>query len=227
MSQPPHTPAQEAVGAAYRLDLLQLAQQRSWAAIDAIAAAIHPGMDEQSATRMALQVLQAQGMQRTWHPVLIRFGANTLNTFKQPSRTNPVLGDDDIFFIDIGPVFDGHEGDAGATFTTGRDAGMAACAAAARTLHAEVADFWHRGQVTGPELYAYAGERAVAMGWRLNPDIQGHRVSDFPHALYQGGCLGAGNPARPSAPALWCLLRGYPVLVAMPPLARIIAHVHA
>jgi hypothetical protein len=29
-----------------------------------------------------------------------------------------------------------------------------------------------------------------AMGWRLNLDIKGHRVSDFPHAIHRGGDLG-------------------------------------
>jgi hypothetical protein len=38
-------------------------------------------------------------------------------------------------------------------------------------------------------LYAYAAERAEAMGWRLNLDIKGHRVCDFPHAIYQAGKL--------------------------------------
>jgi hypothetical protein len=28
------------------------------------------------------------------------------------------------------------------------------------------------------------------MGWTLNLDIKGHRVSDFPHAIYRGGDLG-------------------------------------
>lgn len=31
---------------------------------------------------------------------------------------------------------------------------------------------------------------AQAMGWRLNLDIKGHRVSDFPHAIHRGGDLG-------------------------------------
>ena len=27
-------------------------------------------------------------------------------------------------------------------------------------------------------------------GWRLNVEIRGHRVSDFPHAIYKAGDLG-------------------------------------
>lgn len=29
-----------------------------------------------------------------------------------------------------------------------------------------------------------------AVGWQLNLDIKGHRVSDFPHAIHRGGDLG-------------------------------------
>ncbi len=43
------------------------------------------------------QVLSELGMDRIWHPLLIRFGANTLKTFKQRSDGDPVLGDEDIF----------------------------------------------------------------------------------------------------------------------------------
>ena len=28
------------------------------------------------------------------------------------------------------------------------------------------------------------------MGWELNFDLPGHRVSDFPHAIYKAGALG-------------------------------------
>jgi hypothetical protein len=73
-------------------------------------------------------------MDRIWHPLLVRFGANTLKTFKQRSDGDPHLGEEDIFFIDMGVVWQGHEGDAGATFTTGSDPQMIARAAAAKDL---------------------------------------------------------------------------------------------
>jgi len=114
-----------------------------------------------------------------------------------------VLGENDIYFIDIGPVFRGHEGDVGATFTTGDDPDKAACAAAAKTLFDDVRDVWRNRALTGPELYDYAAQRADALGWELNMDIKGHRVSDFPHAIHRGGDLGEfeGMPL----PGVWVL----------------------
>lgn len=195
--------AKEAVGANYALESMRYAQARTWEAVDAIAAAIRPGMTELEAVALGKQVLADLGMERIWHPLLIRFGGNTLKTFKQRSEGNPVLGEHDIFFIDMGVVWRGHEGDAGATFVTGNDPEMAACAAAAKTLFQRVEARWRETGCSGVELYDFAQRQAEAMGWQLNLDIKGHRVSDFPHAIYRAGDLGdyAGQPGG----GLWIL----------------------
>ena len=52
-------------------------------------------------------------------------------------------------------------------------------------------------------MYAFAEEQAEAMGWRLNHEIKGHRVSDFPHAVHKAGDLGELGE-RPSS-GLWIL----------------------
>jgi proline racemase len=61
-------------------------------------------------------------------------------TARQSRRSDgdPQLKDDDIFFVDLGVVWDQHEGDAGATFVVGNDAQMKACADAAKTVFDEV-----------------------------------------------------------------------------------------
>jgi len=186
----------EAVGQPFDLELMRYASEQSWRAVHAMSEAFQPGMHESEANRMALDILHDLGMERIWHPVHVRFGANTMKTFKQKSEGDPVLGEDDIYFVDIGPVFRGHEGDVGTTFTTGSDPDKAACAAAARTLFDEVRDAWRKHGLSGPALYDHAARRAEMMGWTLNLDIKGHRVSDFPHAIYRGGALGAfeGTP---------------------------------
>jgi Xaa-Pro aminopeptidase len=195
--------SKEAVGQHYSVHAMQYAQQMTWRVIEQIAAQIKPGLRESDAQTIAKQVLADIGMQRIWHPVLIRFGANTLKTFKQRSVGDPVLGTNDIFFIDLGVVFGGHEGDAGATFTTGSDPEMQACAAAAKTLFDRVRVQWRTGGVSGQQLYDYAQAQAIEMGWVLNLDIKGHRVSDFPHAIYRAGDL--GNYAETPGRGLWIL----------------------
>ena len=182
--------SKEAVGLAYSLEGMLHAKRMTWEAIAEMARRITPGMLESEARELGLAILKDLSMERIWHPLLIRFGENTLKTFKQRSEGDPRLGHNDIFFIDLGVVWDRHEGDSGATFTTGNDPEMQACAAAAKTLFDRVHDHWKNHQVAGPELYRYAEEQASAMGWVLNLDIKGHRVSDFPHAIHRGGDLG-------------------------------------
>ncbi|MBK5351098.1 aminopeptidase P family protein [Pseudomonas sp. TH41] len=182
--------SKEAVGERYTLESMRHAQQMTWEAIEQIARAISPGIRESEAQLLGKQILSELGMDRIWHPLLIRFGANTLKTFKQRSDGDPELGDEDIFFIDLGVVWQGHEGDAGATFITGSDPEMIACTLAAKELFNRVESFWRSERVSGVELYDYATAQAQAMGWKLNLDIKGHRVSDFPHAIHRGGDLG-------------------------------------
>jgi Xaa-Pro aminopeptidase len=166
------------------------AQAMTWKAIRLLSMLIQPGMRESEARELGKEVLAQLEMKRIWHPLLVRFGVNTLKTFKQRSEVDPVLGENDIFFIDMGAVWQGHEGDAGETFTAGDDPEMKACAAAAKTLFDRVQARWKNDRIAGLELYRYAEQQAKDMGWQLNLSIKGHRVSDFPHAIHRGGALG-------------------------------------
>ena len=195
--------AKQAVGENFSMAAMQHAREMTRQAVERIGAAIQPGMRESEGNLLGKALLQEMGMDRIWHPVLIRFGENTLKTFKQRSAGDPVLGANDIFFIDLGVVWDRHEGDAGATFVIGDDPDMLRCAQAAKTVFDEVAKHWRSTGCSGIALYDYAADRARAHGWRLNVDIKGHRVSDFPHAIYKGGDLGDFD-AAPAA-GLWIL----------------------
>jgi Xaa-Pro aminopeptidase len=182
---------------------MRAARALTFDAVNRIAAAIQPGMTEFRAHQVAEDILTRMGMQRVWHKTIVRFGEGTLDSFHEPVGSERRLGETDIFFVDLGVVWDGHEGDAGDTFTVGADPEMAACAEAARTLWAEVSAEWRTSGLTGQGLYDFADRRAAEMGWRLKRDVKGHRVSDFPHAIYRAGDLGDfdGCPAS----GLWVL----------------------
>lgn len=180
----------EAVGAAFSLPAMVKARDLTFEAVRRIAAAVQPGMTEGQAHALGQETLEAMGMDRLWHKNVIRFGAGTLEIFHGDFQPDYVLKANDIFFVDLGVVWDGHEGDAGDTFVVGDDAEMHACAEAARTLWHEVATRWRDEGLSGEALYRYAVGRAEEMGWTLNWDVKGHRVSDFPHAIYKAGDLG-------------------------------------
>lgn len=193
----------EAVGPRYDPAQIQRARERSWAALHGIRERMRPGISEDEAKAEAMEVFRELGYERLWHPVLVRIGANTTKAYRQASDPGVRLGENDSYFIDLGLVFDGHEGDVGDTFVVGDAPQQQACADAARTLFHEVAGAWRGQGLSGQALYAFAEQRAAAMGWRFNQATKGHRVGDFPHAIHKGGDL-ADLGASPSHD-LWIL----------------------
>jgi Xaa-Pro aminopeptidase len=196
-------PRREAVGEAFSLAKMVRARDLTFEAVNRIGAAIAPGVTEARGGKIAQEVLEAMGMDRLWHRNVVRFGPGTTQTFFGDFQPDYVLQADDIFFVDLGAVWDGHEGDAGDTFVVGGDAELHACAQAARTLWAQVAARWRDDQLSGEALYLYARDCAEAAGWRLNWEVKGHRVSDFPHAIYKAGALGELDTAPTTG--LWIL----------------------
>jgi Xaa-Pro aminopeptidase len=193
----------EAVGTRFDPARMQHARAQSWVALRSIRERMRPGISEEEAKLEAMQVFEELGVQRLWHPLLIRIGANTLKTYRQRSDPSVRLGENDICFIDLGLVFDGHEGDVGDTFVIGEAPERRACAEAARRLFDEVAQAWRTQGLSGRALYDFAAERAEAMGWRFNHAIKGHRLSDYPHSIHKGGDLGTLD-GRPTS-GLWVL----------------------
>lgn len=179
----------EAVGTAYDPERLLAVRSMTRDAVRQIAAAVRPGMVEEDAVEMARDILAEAGMVRGWHDVYVRFGSNTTKTFGASSDPGVVLGDDDIFFIDIGPVWKDWEGDGGDTFVTGTNPDMQRCADDARAIFHEVRRKWIAEGTTGRALYACAVACAEARGWTLNMDLSGHRLADFPHAAVHEGPL--------------------------------------
>jgi Xaa-Pro aminopeptidase len=195
--------SREAVGRKFDAALLEQARTRSWGVLRDIRERMQPGINEEQAKAMASDVFAAHGVERIWHPTLIRIGANTTKTWRQRSDASVRLGENDSYFIDLGLVFDRHEGDVGDTFVVGHAPQRQACADAARALFDAVSDAWRTRGLSGAALYAFAGERAAAMGWRFNHATKGHRIGDYPHAVHKGGTLDAFD-ARP-ADGRWIL----------------------
>lgn len=193
----------EGVGPAFSEDGMMAARAMTRLAIARIAARISPGMVEEDAVAMAKDVLKDIGLSLSWHPTRVRFGTNTTKAMKQASEPGVMLGQDDIFFIDIAPRYEAWEGDGGASFVVGDSPELARCALDAEALFHEVRRAWETKGWSGARLYEFAGERARQMGWVLNLDLPGHRLSDFPHAAIHTASL-AATDFRPS-PMRWVL----------------------
>lgn len=181
---------EERVGPNYDPAQMLEARRRTWHAIETIAAGIRPGMRESEGVEFAKAVLKDLGLLRGWHGVYLRFGANTRLTYwdKEPAP-DVVLAANDIFYIDIGPVWEKCEGDGGDTFVVGDDPEMQRARTAVRQVFDRVHEKWRSESLSGAALYQYAVEVAAALGWELVPRVDGHRLGDFPHKALHTGTL--------------------------------------
>lgn len=179
----PLHPELEKVGPRYSLDGMLAAREQSVRAVTAIASQLKVGMTTAQALEMAAQTLQAMGASHTWHPTYIRFGDDTVRTPRQGIDLQRVLRTTDIVVVDVGPVWDGYEGDYGDTFVFGQHELHHACVKALHEVFDETRQAWGRG-LTGRELYDFAERSAQAKGWQLERNLAGHRIADFPHVLY-------------------------------------------
>ncbi len=148
---------------------------------------IRPGETERAVSD-AVRDLAADmfGVNRYWHKRIVRAGENTL----KPYRENPperVLADDDIAFLDFGPLLEEWEADFGRTYVLGDDPRKHALATATE-------DIWRAGRdafaadpdITGEQLYARMCELAADSGWEFGGGIAGHQVGQFPHEKISG-----------------------------------------
>lgn len=187
----PDMTEKETVGEQFSPDLLRFARDKTLEVIERAAKEMKPGMSEREAKKIIQNLQKELGAPRAWHAPQIRFGENTVLSFGGTSRTGPLLKENDIFFFDLGPIFENHEGDVGRTFSIGNDPEMIKCAKDVEQIWIEVRDHWYRTHVSGRELYAFAAQCAEARGWQLIlKGASGHRVSDFPHIAKNRGVMG-------------------------------------
>src|SRR6201999_2526125 len=129
---------------------------------------------------------QMFGVTRHWHRRIVRAGENTLLPFKEhpPDR---VIAEDDIAFLDLGPVFEEWEADFGRTFVLGDDPAKTAVRdALPRVWEAGREYFAEHASVTGAELYDHVVGVARDQGFEWGSPIAGHLVGEFPHKKIAG-----------------------------------------
>ncbi|BCG04325.1 hypothetical protein PPGU19_088930 (plasmid) [Paraburkholderia sp. PGU19] len=179
----------EGVGSDFSILGMLETRRKTRAVIREVAGRIEAGMTEDEAVLLTKSVLADAGMARTWHPIIVRFGANTAETLTGQPASRVVLAQNDIFFIDIGPRYGPWEGDAGETFVVGNHSEHVRCARDVKALFHDIRAVWMKRRLKGADLYRHAAETALKLGWILNLEVAGHRISDYPHAAMHTGTL--------------------------------------
>jgi Xaa-Pro aminopeptidase len=148
---------------------------------------IRPGISEQTLSDEIHALGAARfGVETHWHKRVIRSGPHTL----MPYAENPpdrIIQDDDILFVDLGPVFEAWEADFGRTFVLGNDPAKTALRDALKPVFAAVKARYHANpDMTGEDLYGIACALAEESGWTFGGRIAGHLVGSFPHESIPG-----------------------------------------
>lgn len=180
----------ESVGEKFNPVLLEKARDKTLAVIEEAKNFVKAGMTEVELKEKLIEIQEAAGYERTWHPPQVRFGPNSTLPFGVPGQKDYELQENDIYFLDLGLVFEGHEGDVGRPYTVGDNPEQKRCCEDAKLIWQEVRDHWSETGVTGSELYEFAEQRAQARDWVLSKKkANGHRISDFPHAARIRGTI--------------------------------------
>ena len=143
---------------------------------------IHAGIRESTLNQQIYELAKEMyGISTYWHKRIVRAGKNTL----APYDENPpdlTIGEDDILFLDLGPVFEDWEADFGRTFVLGsnplklkmRDDVAAAFAEGKRYFN-------QTPDITARQFFAHAVSLAQQYGWEFGGRIAGHLIGHFPH----------------------------------------------
>ena len=143
---------------------------------------IRPGVRESEINQDIYKLAEKMfGISTYWHKRIVRSGPNTLAPYDENPPDLSVT-DDDIVFLDLGPVFEQWEADFGRTFVVGNDP-------VKLKLRDDIAKAFADGKkyfqthpdITGAELFHYASKLAKQYGWEFGGAIAGHLIGQFPH----------------------------------------------
>lgn len=121
------------------------------------------------------------GIEKYWHKRIVRAGENTLRPYDD-NPPNLIIKEDDIVFLDFGPIFEDWEADFGRTFVLGHDAFKIKLKNDIETAWHEIKEwFQQQTELTASAFYNHITKVAVNYGWEFGGAIGGHLIGQFPH----------------------------------------------
>jgi len=130
---------------------------------------------------------QLFGIEKYWHKRIVRAGKNTIF----PYRENPpdlLIADEDILFLDFGPIFEEWEADLGRTYVLGENKDYLKMKADVETTWNEGYEYYkkHRNELIAADFYHFCCQTAKKIGWKFGHIHCGHLIGKFPHERIQG-----------------------------------------
>ena len=144
----------QGVGEKFNLETYLAARKVARRVAFLFASHMEEGISEEEGHEVLDQLLKKNGVEKKWHPSKFRIGKNTTKSFKEKSDPGVKLQKEDIFFLDIGPIIDGHEADYGQTFTVGQNAEFAHAQKTSKLIFDQLAGEWKANGLSGKALYA-------------------------------------------------------------------------
>ncbi len=179
----------ETVGEKFNLETYMEARKVAMKATLLFAQHVNVGMNLEDMEGLLEETFKLLKVEKKWHMSKIRIGSDTVKSFKEKSDPSISLAENDIFFLDIGPVINNHEADFGMTFTKGNNPDFARLQKASRDLFNLAKDYWKKESPSGEDLYTFLNDETLKLGYELDTKMTGHRLADFPHHVHYRGSL--------------------------------------
>ncbi|CAK7224002.1 hypothetical protein SBRCBS47491_005399 [Sporothrix bragantina] len=147
---------------------------------------LRAGVSEKQLTDEIYELGKTKYNVRThWHRRLVRSGPHTLAMFND-NTPDRIIEEDDILYVDLGPVFEKYEADFGRTFVLGNDPVKIALRDTLEPLWYRIKDAFDADDtLTGEQMYDIAckltAEAGKEYGWKYGNVFCAHLVGDFPH----------------------------------------------
>jgi Xaa-Pro dipeptidase len=143
---------------------------------------IQPGITELELSKSIFDLAEELfQVHKYWHKRIVRAGENTLHPYKG-NPANRSIQEDDIVFLDFGPIFEAWEADFGQTYVVGNNSNKLKLKKDVESAFQSAKDFYKvNPDIKASEFYHWICNLAVKYGWEYGGPFAGHLIGQFPH----------------------------------------------